>query len=90
MSKGIKVSDQVYQELDLLRAKRVTFSDVVEGLLKMRLKAMELMNVLEGQLRYGGQQRDQSDPLRQATLERADLEQRTLKSEESESAPVNP
>lgn len=53
MSKAIKVEDHVYQALDLLRAKRATFSDVVEGLLKLRQQTMELMNVLEGQLKYG-------------------------------------
>jgi len=57
MSKAIKVEDQVYQELDLLRAKRATFSDVVEGLLKLRVRVMELMNVLEGELRYEDYQR---------------------------------
>jgi len=52
MSKAIKVEDHVYQALDSLRTKRVTFSDVVEGLLKLRVQTMELMNALEGQLRY--------------------------------------
>lgn len=51
MSKAIKVEDHVYQALDLLRAKRATFSDVVEGLLQLRVKTLELMNVLEGDLR---------------------------------------
>ncbi len=52
MSKAIKVEDQVYQALDLLRAKRATFSDVVQGLLQLRVKTLELMNVIEGELRH--------------------------------------
>jgi len=53
MSKAIKVEDQVYQALDLLRAKGATFSDVVESLLQLRVKTLELMSVLEGSLRSG-------------------------------------
>ena len=78
MSKAIKVEDQVYQELDMIRGKGATFSDVVEGLLKLRIQVMELMNVLEGQLRYSGRQREQPDPLIKARADRADLETRTL------------
>jgi len=43
MSKAIKLDDHVYQELDQLRGKGETFSQVVERLLKIRMKTSELM-----------------------------------------------
>ncbi len=52
MSIAIKVEDQVYLELDLIREKGVTFSQVVERLLEARLKMFEALNMMEGVLRY--------------------------------------
>jgi len=57
MSKPIKVSSQVYDELDKLRVGRQTFSDVIEDLLAGRLKILEAMDMLEGQLKFREWQR---------------------------------
>ncbi len=52
MSRAIKVEDQVYQELDMIRDKGETFSQVVERLLEARLKMFEMLSMVEGVLRY--------------------------------------
>ncbi len=52
MSRAIKVEDQVYLELDNIRTKGQTFSQVIEELLAARLKLFETLNMIEGQLRY--------------------------------------
>lgn len=65
MSKPIKVSDEVYQELDKLRVGRQTFSDVVDDLLKGRLKILEAMNMLEGCLRFREWQRERLEKLQE-------------------------
>ncbi len=52
MSKPIKVSDQVYQELDMVKEKGETFSQVVERLLEARAKMFEMLSMVEGVLRY--------------------------------------
>lgn len=52
MSKAIKVEDQVYLELDLIRDKGETFSQVVERLLQARVKMFEMLSMVEGVLRY--------------------------------------
>ena len=52
MSRAIKVEDQVYDELDTIRTKGLTFSQVIEELLACRLKLFETLNMIEGQLRY--------------------------------------
>ncbi|MBA7545292.1 hypothetical protein ES705_37658 [subsurface metagenome] len=52
MSRAIKVEDQVYDELDSIRTKGQTFSQVIEELLACRLKLFETLNMIEGQLRY--------------------------------------
>lgn len=52
MSKAIKVEDQVYQELDMIRSKGETFSQVVGRLLEARLKMFEALNMIEGVLKY--------------------------------------
>ena len=59
MSKLIKVEDQVYKDLDRLRVGRQTFSDVIKEILAIRLKIFEVMNVLEGQLKYREWQQNQ-------------------------------
>lgn len=63
MSKVIKVETQVYDELDKLRVGRQTFSDVIEDLLKSRLKILEAMNMLEGQLKFREWQRQKLEEL---------------------------
>jgi len=52
VSRAIKVEDQGYQELDMIRDKGETFSQVVERLLKARLKMFEMLSMVEGVLRY--------------------------------------
>ncbi len=52
MSRAIKVKDQVYLELDMIRDKGETFSQIIERLLQARLKMLEALNMLEGVLRY--------------------------------------
>jgi len=52
LSRAIKVGDQVYTELDLIREKGETFSQVVERLLKARLSMFEALNMIETDLRY--------------------------------------
>ncbi|GAH83510.1 unnamed protein product [marine sediment metagenome] len=46
MSKGIKLEDQVYYQLEEIRGKRETFSHVVERLLAVMVKANELIDAL--------------------------------------------
>jgi len=52
MSKMLKVNDQVYSQLEALKVGHQTFSDVILELLTARLRIFELINVLEGQLKY--------------------------------------
>ena len=52
MSKPIKVEDQVYNDLDKLRAKGETFSEVIAMLINARVRVLELWSILEGQLKY--------------------------------------
>ena len=59
MSKVIKVEDAIYQSLEQLKVGRQTFSDVILELLKSRLKMLEAMSTLEGQLKYREWQREQ-------------------------------
>jgi len=59
MSRVIKVEDQVYDWLDQLRDKRETFSDVIKELLDARERILELIRVLEGQLKFEEWKREQ-------------------------------
>ncbi len=52
MSKQIRVEDPVYERLNELRGKDETFSDVVGRLVGSRETICNLINVLEGQIRY--------------------------------------
>lgn len=52
MSKVIKVEDHVYNELDVLRGKGETFSQVIDSQLKARVHIFNLITVLEGHLKY--------------------------------------
>jgi len=52
LSRAIKVEDQVYDELDMIRDRGETFSQVVGRLLEARLKMFEVLSMIEGVLRY--------------------------------------
>ena len=52
MSRAIKVEDQVYQELDMIRDKGETFSQIIERLLKARLEMFKFLTMVEEVLRY--------------------------------------
>jgi predicted CopG family antitoxin len=52
MSRAVKVDDSVYIELDSMRLKGETFSQVIAGLLSTRVSIFELINTLEGQVQY--------------------------------------
>lgn len=52
MSRAIKVEDKVYTELDMIRDKGETFSQIIERLLQARLKMFEALNMIEGVLQY--------------------------------------
>ena len=57
MSKVIKVDNQVYDVLDMLRTGRQTFSDIIEELIFARIKMLETMDTLERVLRFREWQR---------------------------------
>lgn len=78
MSRAIKVEDQVYQELDEIRVKGETFSQVIETLLLGRKAVFEFMNVLEGKLKFPEWRQQQMDAMTKARADRADLARRTL------------
>ena len=52
MSKVIKVEEKVYENLDKLRAKGETFSQIIEMLLRARIQVLETWGALEGALKY--------------------------------------
>lgn len=52
MSRAIKVDEKVYGQLDQLRGKGETFSQVIEIILIARLSLFNMLTVLEGQLKY--------------------------------------
>jgi len=47
MSKSIKVSEEVYDQLERLRQKRETFSDVVKKLVICRRRLVETYYIIE-------------------------------------------
>jgi len=59
MSKMLKVNDQVYNQLEALKVGHQTFSDVISELLNARLRIFELINIIEGQLKYREWQQQQ-------------------------------
>lgn len=79
MSKILRVDEKVYDELNRLRVGHQTFSDVISEMLKARLRMLELMNVLEGQLKFREWQRDQIAKLTNADAVRGDVDARRLK-----------
>lgn len=66
MSRAIKVEDKVYQDLDAIRTKGQTFSQVIEDVLKSRRKIFDLLSVLEGQMDYREWQRKRLEELQLA------------------------
>lgn len=52
MNKSIKVQEQVYHQLEDLRGKRETFSEVVERLLKARPRIIEAYDLIAGAASY--------------------------------------
>jgi len=52
MTKLIRVEDRIYNHLEQIRDKRQTFSQVIEELLTLRGSLFNMINVLEGQLKY--------------------------------------
>ena len=65
MSKAIKVEDQVYQELDKIRGKGETFSQVVEALLNGRQAALVFLDVLESTYNFREWQRQELERLQE-------------------------
>lgn len=52
MSRAIKVENHVYDQLDVMRQKSETFSQVIERLLELRTLNLHLLTQIEGVLRY--------------------------------------
>lgn len=52
MSKVIKVENHIYDKLDRIKDKGQTFSQIIEELLSVRGSLFNMLNVLEGQLKY--------------------------------------
>ena len=52
MSRVIKVENHIYDHLERIRTKGQTFSQVIEELLTLRGSLFNMINVLEGQLKY--------------------------------------
>jgi len=65
LSKAIKVEDQVYQELDKIRGKGETFSQVVETLLNGRQAALVFLDVLESTYNFREWQRQELERLQE-------------------------
>jgi len=63
VSKPIRVEDHVYEELDKLRGKSETFSEVIAGLLSARRSMLEMITILQGQLKYHEWQRKQLEKI---------------------------
>jgi len=59
MSKSIKVSEEVYDQLERLRHKRETFSDVVERHIRVRGLVLDAAEILQSAERFWKSQQDQ-------------------------------
>jgi len=57
-SKTIKVTEPVYLELDKIREKRETFSDVVNRLLEARPHILRAYDLIAGAAEYGRRQQE--------------------------------
>jgi len=81
MSKTIRVDDQVYLRLQRLQGPRETYSEVIERCLSI-VEAFKGLSDTLGPSHYLMERpKKADDPLREAALERADLESRRLKEE---------
>lgn len=70
MSKTIKLEDQVYNQLDDLRGKGDTFSDVVQQLLRTREEIFDMIETLERNTDYVGYKQRQLQDLQAAVAGR--------------------
>ena len=66
MSRAIKVEDKIYQELDDIKVKGETFSQVIETLLSGRKSVYTFLNVLEGTYNFREWQRQELERLQAA------------------------
>jgi len=58
MKKTVKLEDHVYDSLHAFRDKDETFSDAIERLLSARVNTCQLLDVLEGQIKFREWQRE--------------------------------
>jgi predicted CopG family antitoxin len=70
MSKQIRVDDKVYEELDNLRQKHETFSQVIASLISTRVTIFEFINNLEGMVKYNEWRANRLQALEKAIAER--------------------
>ena len=82
MSKQIRVSDEVYERLHEMQRPRETFSELVERLMRVYKSLFEASNLLGSGYHLTERPKGDVDPVREAMLERADLESRRLKKDE--------
>ena len=66
MSRAIKVEDKIYQELDDIKVKGETFSQVIETLLSGRKSVYTFLNVVEGTYNFREWQRQELERLQAA------------------------
>ncbi len=59
MSKPMKITDKTYQELEKLRLKGETYSEVIDRLLNIRTRVMGMLTELEFLLDYEAWKRDE-------------------------------
>lgn len=82
MSHTIRVTDKVYDRLEAARGKRESFGRLVERLLTL-LEALQTLPIGEPSSSSAPRVFEkETDPMREARLERADLESRRLGKEE--------
>uniref|UniRef100_A0A6M3Y2H7 Uncharacterized protein n=1 Tax=viral metagenome TaxID=1070528 RepID=A0A6M3Y2H7_9ZZZZ len=63
----VRVSEGVHGQLDAMRGKDESYNHVIESLLNARLKMLELISVLEGQIKYREWQDERLKALRSDT-----------------------
>ncbi len=59
MSKPMKITDKTYEDLDRLRLKGETYSEVIDRLLNIRTRVMGMLTELEFLLDYDAWKRDE-------------------------------
>ena len=78
MSKTIRLDDNTYAKLERLRGKRETFSEATNRLLEIHAIMGSLTDTIEGGISFREGQKDRLEIVKEARLERADLESRRL------------